>query len=186
MYKEKKRRDHSNQMSQLYLSSMYSDVVFVIQEKKIFAHKLVLGTRCQYFSNMFSSGMLESNQKEIEIPDCKAATFEALLKYIYCDELDFTEDLALDLLVLSNKWLFKELEEDCEEFLADTMTLENAIDRAELANKFEAGILTNAVIEFIIQNLDELEKKGDLHEMPPAVNVKVMVELKKRVEEKKK
>ena len=113
-------------------------------------------------------------------------TGKAFLKYIYCDDLDLTGELALDLLTLSNKWLFKELEEECEDFLAETLTLENAVERAELANKLEGNRLTNAIIEFIIENLSELEKRGDLLEMPPAINVKVMVEFKRRAETKDK
>ena len=138
---------------------------------------------------------MEANQKEIEITDCKAASFKgiftrensfdkdlALLKYIYCDEVDFTEGLALDLFVLCNKWLFKELEEECEDYLAESLTVGNVLERAQLANKLEAVKLMGSVIQFIIEKMPELEKRGDLYKMPSVINVKVMFELKNRAE----
>jgi len=78
IYKEKKLTDHAAQMSRLYLDSLYSDVVFLVQGEKIYGHKVLLGTRCEYICNMFSSGMMEANQKEIEITDCKAASFKGI------------------------------------------------------------------------------------------------------------
>jgi len=126
--------------------------------------------------NYIVGGMLEANQKEIEIQDCKAETFEALLKYIYCGEVEFTDEIATDLFILCNKWLFKELEEECEDYLAETLTLENVLERTKLAEKFETQELTNALPSFIIENIIELEKRGDLYQMPPAINVKIMLE----------
>jgi len=137
---------------------------------------MLLGTHCQYFSKMFSSGMLEANQKEVEIQDCKAETFEALLKYIYCGEAEFTDEIATDLFILCNKWFFKELEEECEGYLAETLTLENILERTKLVEKFEAQELTNSLLSFIIENIIELEKRGDFYEMPPAINVKIILE----------
>ena len=55
LHKEKKFRAHLNQTKQLYKSSLYSDVIFKVQDQKIFAHKVFLGTRCKFFSDMFSS-----------------------------------------------------------------------------------------------------------------------------------
>jgi len=208
VHTEKKMQNQSNQISQLYMNSHYSDVIFVVEDKKIFAHKMLLGIRCQFFSNMFSSilsefhlflflgQMSESNQKEIEIKDCKARTFEgilksffpnkilffelALLKYIYCNEVDLTDELALDLLVLCKKWLFKELEGECEDFLAETLKIENIVERAQLADQLEAGKLVNHIIEFIIPNMSELETRGILYQISSAIIVKALVELKNK------
>jgi len=45
------------------------DVVFIVNNQRIPAHKHILSLRSSYFSNMFSSGMQESHQKEIIISD---------------------------------------------------------------------------------------------------------------------
>jgi len=181
---KRKLRSNSNQMSQLYLSSLYSDVTFIVQDQRIPAHRMLLGTRCEYFADIFSSssGTENSNNKDIEIKDCNVETFQALLRYIYCEKVDLAEELALNLFVLCKKWEFKELEEECEEFLVDTLEVRNALERAQLANELKAKKLISSLIEFIIDNMNELEKVGDLSQIPPEINVKVMFELKKRVE----
>jgi len=132
-----------------------------------------------YFSKMFSSNMLESNQKEIEIPDCKLDTFKAFLRYLYCSEVELTEELALDLLFLSDKWLCKELETECEDFLINTLMFENIISRAELAEKFGIKRLSDSVVEFIIENKIEMEKSRDLEKIHPSLLVKAIVKLQK-------
>jgi len=168
------------QMSHLYLKSLFSDVIFQVQDQKIFAHKMILSIRSQYFSNLFSSNMLESHQQEIKILDCNADTFKAFLKYIYCIEVDFTPELALDLFILCDKWLFNELKADCENFLGETLTRENIVQRAELAEKLEAPKLRNDIIEFIIANSVEMEKNQDLLKLPPIFLVKAISELEER------
>jgi len=177
--KEKRLCELQEQVSHLYLNRLYSDVVFLIEGEKIFAHKTILTIHSMYFSKMFSSNMLESNQKEIEIPDCKLDTFKAFLRYLYCSEVELTEELALDLLFLSDKWLCKELETECEDFLINTLMFENIISRAELAEKFGIKRLSDSVVEFIIENKIEMEKSRDLEKIHPSLLVKAIVKLQK-------
>jgi len=173
---EQSDRDDLDQISKFYLKSLFSDVIFKVQEKKFFAHKLVLATRCKFFSNLFSSGMAESDQKEIEIKECKSETFEALLKYIYCDKIKFTEEVAMDMFLLCKKWMFKKLEEECEIFLSETLTLKNIIERAKLAEKLDSTKLITAITSFIVSNKVEAEKSGILFELPSFILAKAITE----------
>jgi len=99
-------------------SEQHADVHFSIEGKQIPANKLVLSLRCKYFSNLFSSGMKESNSDVIEIEDIKFETFQALLKFLYQNEVKFTEELALDLYEVSHKYMQSELNQLCEQFLS--------------------------------------------------------------------
>ena len=45
-----------NDFRRLFLSELFSDVVFAIGEEKIPAHKVVLATRLPYFERLFASG----------------------------------------------------------------------------------------------------------------------------------
>lgn len=49
-------------MKQLLETSLYSDIVFLVEGKRVEAHKNVICCRCEYFSGMFSveHGMKES------------------------------------------------------------------------------------------------------------------------------
>jgi hypothetical protein len=65
-------------------------------------------------------GMRETEAKEIELLDCPVAAFRLLLRYIYSGKLSlstFKEDLVLDLLGLSNKFGFSDLENSISDYL---------------------------------------------------------------------
>jgi RCC1 and BTB domain-containing protein len=49
-----------NNMRKLINNETYSDVVFVLEGKKIFAHRAILLAQCEHFRAMFSNGMKES------------------------------------------------------------------------------------------------------------------------------
>jgi len=87
----------------------------------------------------------------------------AFLKYVYCDEVDLIEELVYDLLILSNKWLKKNLEEEGEEFLIDILVFENVVKIAKLANQLELEELTKVIFEFVIENRVD---RGNLSNLP--------------------
>ncbi len=167
-----------SQIQELYLNDLHSDVSFVVEENSFPAHKNILSVRCKYFANMFASGMQESRRDSIELPDIQIPTFKgkfqhlldtyhfkAVLEYIYCNEVKLTEKLAIDLLEISNKWLLSELQDQCEVFLGENLTLENFSQIAELAQKFPTMHLMNYVVDFGSQNLERLEEKEDLYKL---------------------
>lgn len=82
--------DHQNQLSEnfseLSMSMEYSDIVLVVQEQKLPAHKVVLAARSDYFRALLYGGMRESNQTEITLSDAPVNAFKSLLKYIYTGE----------------------------------------------------------------------------------------------------
>src|SRR4051812_12338584 len=53
-----------NDLQQLFLSQKFADVTFLCEDRKLFAHKVILCTRSPYFNAMLNSGMTESLQKE--------------------------------------------------------------------------------------------------------------------------
>jgi hypothetical protein len=44
-------------------SEDFSDITFVVEGRRVFAHKSILCARCEYFRHMLQSGMAESRQK---------------------------------------------------------------------------------------------------------------------------
>ncbi len=68
-------------ISSLLNSEQYSDIRLSIEGSIIPAHKFVLGMKCKYFNDMFSSGMKESHVQVLEIPDVKLGTFQGIFLY---------------------------------------------------------------------------------------------------------
>jgi len=62
----------------LYMNEETSDFSFKVQDQTLPAHKGVLIQKSRYFANLFKSGMIESRQETIEIPDSDIDTFQGL------------------------------------------------------------------------------------------------------------
>lgn len=65
-----------------FLKENESDIQFKIQEKIIPAHKTILIKKSQFFSNLFNSGMIESNLQVIDIDDCEFDVFQGKEMFI--------------------------------------------------------------------------------------------------------
>jgi len=57
----------ANEMGGLVDNSEYSDICFLVQDQKIYAHRPIIIARCPYFGTLFSSSFKETQQKTIEI-----------------------------------------------------------------------------------------------------------------------
>ena len=88
-------------MAGLLGSEDFADVTFVVEGRRIVAHKAVLCARCDYFRHMLHSGMAETRQDDISLPDIRYKAFRSLLEYIYSDRVAPTPDIAVDLMALA-------------------------------------------------------------------------------------
>jgi hypothetical protein len=61
----------------------YSDVAFLVEGVPIKAHKVFLAASSEYFKGMFTSGLKEAQQDEIELPHVREPIFR-------CDEPHMT------------------------------------------------------------------------------------------------
>jgi hypothetical protein len=72
-----------NRLQHFFNEPEFSDVTFVVEGKRIYAHKLILCLVSDCFRAMFTTGFREATEKEIEIPNCSYGAFHAMMVYIY-------------------------------------------------------------------------------------------------------
>lgn len=65
----------------------FADVTFLVQGQKVYGHKMVLSIVSDCFRAMFTTGFRESEEMEIEIPDCSHRAFLSVMEYIYTGAL---------------------------------------------------------------------------------------------------
>eukprot|EP00913_Durusdinium_trenchii_P033791 g31632.t1 len=71
-------------MGKLLRSGEFSDIIFVVEGKRIYAHKAILIAQCEHFRAMFAGGRFaESREAEIEIPQWSHVAFSAMLEWLY-------------------------------------------------------------------------------------------------------
>jgi len=125
----------------LLTSQSSSDISFIIDGKEVKAHKLILSARSPVFAAMFRSDMKEKEMDQIDIPDISPVVFNELLRFIYTDRVQLTEDNAEPLLAAANQYLLLSLKTHCEEFVIKGLSTENCVEMFVLAEMYDASHL---------------------------------------------
>ena len=91
-----------------------SDVGFVVEGKRVQAHKVVLASRCRYFSRLF----LASGEAEFVVNEFSYDSFSQFIRWLYSPPSDMPVESAMDLLRCAQFYEVPDLLEFCERLLA--------------------------------------------------------------------
>ena len=98
-----------------------SDLVLLVEERKLHVHKAILVISSPVFETMMPSNFKEKNAKEIPLPGKKVEEIEDLLRaiYPYCEHA-ISRQNCRSLLELSSEYQMDDLKKRCEKFVLDT------------------------------------------------------------------
>ncbi|XP_055703434.1 BTB/POZ domain-containing protein 3-like [Phlebotomus papatasi] len=112
----------------LLASDLMSDVSFVVGQAKVKipAHRHVLATT----SASFYEALYErpNPPPEIEVTDVEEVYFRALLRYMYCDELNINSENSFELLRLSLRFGIRHMETQVVEFIEQSLSTDNVLE----------------------------------------------------------
>ncbi|KAM3707364.1 hypothetical protein ACJW31_02G019100 [Castanea mollissima] len=155
---------------QVYLGEQYvnnvtlSDVTFLVEGKRFYAHRICLLASSDAFRAMFDGGYREKDARDIEIPNIKWDVFELMMRFIYTGSVEVTLDIAQDLLRAADQYLLEGLKRLCEYSIARDISLENVSSMYELSEAFHAMSLRHTCILFILEQFDKLsDRAGHSH-----------------------
>lgn len=126
----------------------FSDVTFIVENKPLQAHRLVLSISSDRFRAMFSSGFRESSEREIHIEEGSYEVFKLMLEYMYTGEPPYVLQvgsqtdpmLAAELLTLADQYMLDHLKQLCEARLAEEVredTVDSILELAERSNSWQ-------------------------------------------------
>ncbi|KAE9460608.1 hypothetical protein C3L33_07506, partial [Rhododendron williamsianum] len=147
---------------QVYLGEQYvnnltlSDVTFLVEGKRFYAHRICLLASSDAFRAMFDGGYREKDAKDVEIPNIRWDVFELMMRYIYTGSVDVNLDIAQELLRAADQYLLEGLKRLCEYAIAQDISAENVSLMYELSESFNALSLKHACILFILEKFDKL------------------------------
>jgi N-acetylneuraminic acid mutarotase len=147
--KQSPERTLTSDMKTLFMAAQYTDVEFLVEGLVIPAHKCILVARSDYFAAMLRGGLKESSQNVIKISDIRAPVFKAVLEFIYTDSVTITEDIAVELLIASDRFILKKLMTICESILLRGISSENVHFLLDIASRHQANMLQKACKNFL-------------------------------------
>lgn len=156
-------------------SDLHSDITFVVEGRKIHAHK-ILCMRCAFFNNMLTGEYMESREAEIEIAELTYDTFSSLIEFLYSDHCEVNRSNGMELFQAADRFGIDRLKKVCECVLASYLEVEGVSEMALVGDRYNGEILKGESLSFIVSHFDAVSKTKGFEEMGRA-NVDLLFEI---------
>ena len=134
-----------------------------ISDKKYDAHRVILVSASDYFRSMFTSGMRESHQREIELKGITSKGLEKVLEIIYTSTTTLEADDIFDVIAAATHLQVTPVIEFCERNFLSGMTTTNFYDFINTAKLYSMNNALKQIDVFIAKNLMQISKENTLN-----------------------
>merc|ERR1719188_1647575 len=162
-------------MSEYMNKQQFSDVVFVVEGRRLYAHRVLLTLFSDYFRRAFACGMRETYEPEIVIEEISYETFHTLLEFLYTGKLRLTEAQQADvcflmgLLRAADQFCVDCVKQMCEKHLSSLVDVDNVEGILHEAERVQAPQLRQHCEWFKRQRQFEADEKQRIFNDPELV-----------------
>ncbi|XP_022095620.1 rho-related protein racA-like isoform X2 [Acanthaster planci] len=146
-----------------------SDIQFKVEDTTVYAHKVMLTSRCGFMNGMFSGDFTESSQEEIRIEDVSLECFLALLEYLYTDHAPIEEGDAVGILVAADRYGQDRLRNLCEMYITKGVDVTDkhvdVIGLLHTAQIYNASQLAQWCLDLISRNFVAFRKRAEFKKL---------------------
>ena len=140
-----------------------TDVVLRVKGKEFHAHRVILAASSRYFDAMFSSGMKESLQTEVQLTELflTEKAFELLLYFIYTSFLPLTEANVLDILEAADHLQISGAIKKCSLYILNNLreekfTIETKLKICRVAENHNLAELHEEIVHAVALQFGEI------------------------------
>ncbi|KAI3422352.1 BTB/POZ domain-containing protein 1 [Globodera pallida] len=160
-------------LSYMLMNETLADIYFIFRGsdgtvQKIPAHKFVLSVGSAVFEAMFRfsdsspDGGCSNCIRELELVDVEREAFEALLTFLYIDDIQsINKETVMSILYTAKKYAVPTLESACVNFLETCLNGDNAFMLLSKARFYDEQRLANQCLEIIDEETQEAMKSED-------------------------
>ncbi|XP_063904588.1 BTB/POZ domain-containing protein 9-like [Zophobas morio] len=141
-------------VASLYLNQKFSDITLLVDDQKVYAHKVILAARSKYFESILYEDPQNTNQTEITITGMPFDTLRGLLKYIYTDTIDV--DSARQILEFAHQHSLTDFQTTIVKKLKPLLNLKNICAVLNTANLYNLEELLEACYSFVDLNTSQV------------------------------
>jgi RCC1 and BTB domain-containing protein len=168
---------YHNQLGNLVNDDEFADVMFLVEHgQAVYAHRAILSQRCDHFAAMFRSGMRESTERTISLPNISKTTFLLLLEYIYTDSVKVDVDEAVDLYMAADLYHLDRLREMCCTVVRRHLNVENFGPLLQAASEVHCQVLKDVCMEFVVANFDAVSKTDGIKQVSHSLLLEILAQ----------
>lgn len=130
------------------------DVVIKVGGREFLAHRVVLAATSDYFNAMFSNGMAESAQLEVELKSISPDIMDALLDYVYTGQVHVTMENVQDLLPAASLVQMEGVKVACSSFLLAEVDASNVLGIRRFAELHSCAELEKFARNYAAHNFE--------------------------------
>ncbi|XP_053563999.1 RCC1 and BTB domain-containing protein 2 isoform X2 [Bombina bombina] len=138
-----------------------ADLKFLVDDKYIYVHKVLLQIRCEHFRSFLH----ENEEETIEMNQFSYPVYRAFLEYLYTDNISISPEDAIGLLELATIYRENRLKQLCQQTIKQGICEENAITLMSAAVKFDAQDLEDFCFRFCINHMTVITQTDAFAEM---------------------
>nr|XP_029732507.1 BTB/POZ domain-containing protein 6 [Aedes albopictus] len=172
-------------LKQLVNNDYLADVVFKVGQfgTLMYAHKIVITLASKVFfaqfNGQFSDGQQDSHLKPIVINDIEPPTFQEVLSYVYCREVNLTADNMLDVYYAAKKYMLGSLQALCEDAFRRKIDDDNVLQIFRYnSRQYHFDIVNELCFSLICDNPLKFFKQDGFVELDQGA-LKILVERKR-------
>ncbi|KAL5012389.1 hypothetical protein ScPMuIL_010940 [Solemya velum] len=142
------------------------DVVLIVGQRKIFAHRVILSACSPYFHAMFTGELAESRQTEVTIRDIDEGAMEVLIDFCYTSNITVEESNVQTLLPAACLLQLAEIQEVCCEFLKRQLDPSNCLGIRAFADTHACRDLLRIADKFTQHNFQDVMESEEFLLLP--------------------
>ncbi|XP_066295552.1 kelch-like protein 20 isoform X1 [Branchiostoma lanceolatum] len=142
------------------------DVVLIVGDRRIYAHRVILAACSPYFHAMFTGELAESRQTEVIIRDIDERAMELLIDFAYTSQITVEESNVQTLLPAACLLQLQEIQEVCCEFLKRQLDPSNCLGIRAFADTHACRELLRVADKFTQHNFQEVMESEEFMLLP--------------------
>jgi hypothetical protein len=135
-----------------------SRITFVVNDKKFSVNKTLLSSYSSVFAQLFVDN---KDLDSYHIKDISDDVFEEVVHFINTGSVHNLKQFQIELMITSNKYGLKELEDICLNSIAEDLTANNVVKILKISNTYGIDSLTKKALVFIDKHYNEMQKTID-------------------------
>jgi RCC1 and BTB domain-containing protein len=167
---------YTAQIRALVNDEEFSDVTFMIENEPVYAHRAILAQRCEHFAAMFRSGMRESLERVIPMPNISKPVFLLLLEYIYTDAVKIELEDAVELYIAADLYRLERLRDMCCTVVRRNLSAENSGPLLQSAADSHCQILKDVCMSYVVENFDVVSKTEGIKQVSHSLLLEILAQ----------